>query len=209
MIVYGTSVSPFVRKVLVFLAEKGLSAEHRPVGFHDPSPAFKAASPTGKIPGFSDGSYNLADSSAICQYLERKHPQPPLYPHTAEELGRAIWFDEYADTVIFGAFGKVFFNLFVVPRLHGREGDMQIVKRALEEEAPPVLAYLESQITGPFLVGDQLSIAGLAVASPFVNMRIVKHPVDPVAYPKLAGYVDAILARPSFAAAKDARPASS
>ncbi len=207
MIVYGTSVSPFVRKVLAFIAEKGLAAEHRPVNFHDPSPAFQAASPTGKIPGFSDGAYNLADSSAICQYLERKHPEPALYPQSAEDLGRAIWFDEYADTIVFGAFGKIFFNLFVVPRLYGKDGDMEIVSRAFEEDVPKVLTYLESQISGPFLVGDSLSIADLAVASPFVNMRIVKRPVDPGAYPRLAAYVDAILARPSFVGAKDVRAA--
>jgi len=203
MVVYGTSVSPFVRKVLAFIAEKGLTAEHKPVGFNHPSPEFKAASPTGKIPGFSDGAYNLADSSAICQYLERKHPQNPLYPEGAEDLGRAIWFDEYADTIVFGCFGKVFFNLFVMPRLYGKDGDMELVERTMSEEAPIVLAYLESQITGEFLVGGKLSIADLAVASPFVNMAMVKRPVSAAAYPKLAAYVAGILARPSFVGARD------
>ncbi len=208
MIVYGTSVSPFVRKVLAFMAEKGIAADHRPVNFNHPSAEFRAASPTGKIPGFSDGDYNLADSSAICHYLERKHPTPPLFPQSAEDYGRAVWFDEYADTVMFACLGKVFFNLFVMPKLYGKEGDLEAVERAWTEEAPAVMAYLESQIAGEFLVGGQLSIADLAVASPFVNMKMVGRHLDAAAYPKLAGYVEAILARPSFKGARDPRAAA-
>ena len=208
MIVYGSSLSPFVRKVLAFVAEKGLTAEHKPVGFHDPSPEFKAASPTGKIPGFCDGAYNLADSSAICHYLERKHPQPALFPQSAEDYGRAVWFDEYADTIVFSCFGKVFFNLFVMPKVYGKEGDMEVVERAWTEEAPGIMGYLESQVSGEFLVGGQVTIADLAVASPFANMRLVGRHMDAVAYPKLAAYVDRMLARPSFLAARDVRAAA-
>ena len=37
-------------------------------------------SPTGLIPAVSDGDFTLADSAAICAYLERLHPDHPLYP---------------------------------------------------------------------------------------------------------------------------------
>src|SRR5689334_9996162 len=113
MIVYGSSLSPFVRKTLAFIGEKGLAAEHRIVNFQDASPEFRACSPLGKIPGFADGGFRLADSSAICHYLERKYPSPALFPAGAEDYGRMVWFDEFSDTVLFAAAGKVFFNLFV------------------------------------------------------------------------------------------------
>lgn len=65
MIVYGTGYSPYVRKVLVSLAEKGIAYEHRPVMFHAPDADFQAASPLGKIPAIEDDGFRLADSSAI------------------------------------------------------------------------------------------------------------------------------------------------
>src|ERR1700737_4564099 len=115
MIIYGSSLSPFVRKTLFFIGEKGLAVEHVPLRPHDPLPDFRACSPLGKIPGFADGSFRLSDSSAICHYLERKHPSPPLLPAAAEDYGRTLWFEEFNDTVLVPSAGKVFFNLFVKP----------------------------------------------------------------------------------------------
>ena len=52
MIIYGSLVSPFVRKVLAYLGEKGIDFELKGVGIGDPDPGFQAASPLGKMPGF-------------------------------------------------------------------------------------------------------------------------------------------------------------
>lgn len=48
MILYGAAVSPFVRKVLAYAAEKGLPIELVPVGIGDPNPDFRACSPLPK-----------------------------------------------------------------------------------------------------------------------------------------------------------------
>ena len=80
MILYGSSLSPFVRKVLAYAGEKGIELDSQPVGPGDPNPDFRAASPFGKMPGFADGDYRLGDSSAIIHYLEAKYPEPALIP---------------------------------------------------------------------------------------------------------------------------------
>src|SRR5690606_6204379 len=98
MILFGASISPFVRKVLMCANEKGLTFELRPVSPHVDDPAFRAASPLGKIPALQDGDYTLADSSAIIHYLDAKYPANPVIPLDARARGKAIWFEEYADT---------------------------------------------------------------------------------------------------------------
>jgi glutathione S-transferase len=198
MIVYGSSLSPFVRKTLTFIGEKGLAAEHIPLRPHDPLPAFRATSPLGKIPGFADGDYKLSDSSAICHYLERKHPNPPLFPASAEDLGRMLWFEEFSDTVLVPAAGKVFFQLRVRSVVLKEEPDMAIVDQALTKDLPPLLDYLEKQIDGPFLVGGKLSLADIAVHCSFVNLKLAGHPLDATRWPRLGGYLAALLARPAF-----------
>jgi glutathione S-transferase len=65
MILYGSSLSPFARKVLAYAGEKGIELELQPTGFPNHSPEYLEASPFRKMPAFRDGDYTLADSSAI------------------------------------------------------------------------------------------------------------------------------------------------
>ena len=201
MIVYGSSLSPFVRKVLVIAAEKGLEVENQVFGPGvPPTPAFLEASPFGKIPALRDGGYTLADSTAIAVYLDAKHPEPKLIPDEPEARGRVIWFDEFADTVAMPPKLKVFFNRVVAP-LIGRPADEEAARQAETDELPAIFAYLERTVPASgFLVEDRFTLADIAVASPFVNLRHGRSPVDAQSYPRLTAYLAAIHARPSFAA---------
>ena len=201
MILYGSSLSPYVRKVLAFAAEKGVELEVQPVTPGDPDPDFRLASPFGKMPGFRDGDYALPDSSAIVHYLEAKFPQPALIPAEAEARGKTIWFEEFADTILVSCGARIFFNLIVAPRFLGKPGDPEAARQAELNDLPPILDYLERTVPGDdgYLVGDRLTLADIAVAGPFANFRHTNTQVDPDRYPRTVAYVERILARPSFA----------
>jgi glutathione S-transferase len=202
MILYGSSLSPFVRKTLAFAAEKGIELELRPTGKApgQPSEEFIEASPLRKMPALRDGDYTLADSSAIIQFLEAKFPDPALIPSEPGLRGKTIWFEEFADTVACAAVGKIFFNRIVLPRFLGREGDLEAAAACERADLPPMLDYLEKVVPadGGFLVGDRLTLADIAVASPFANFQHCDVKVDPDCYPRTLAYVQRILARPSF-----------
>ena len=201
MILYGSSLSPYVRKVLAFAAEKGVELEVQPVTPGDPNPDFRLASPFGKMPGFRDGDYALPDSSAIVHYLEAKFPQPALIPAEAEARGKTIWFEEFADTILVSCGARIFFNLIVAPRFLGKPGDPEAARQAELNDLPPILDYLERTLPGDdgYLVSDRLTLADIAVAGPFANFRHTNTQVDPDRYPRTVAYVERILARPSFA----------
>jgi glutathione S-transferase len=201
MIVYGSSVSPFVRKVLAALFEKGIAFEHRPVAPHAGEPDFRTASPTGKIPAIDDGGFRLADSSAILHYIEAQHPEPALVPADGRARARAWWFDEYADTECVPRMTIPFRERFLKPRVLKVEGDEALAQRTIDEALPPLFDYLDAQIAGPYLVGEAFSVADIAVAAPFHNLRIVKVAPDAERWPRLASWVAATLERPSFVAA--------
>ncbi len=201
MIIYGSTLSPFVRKVVAFSAEKSLDVEVRAVGIGDRDPAFRAASPFGKMPAIDDDGFTLSDSSAICHYLEAKHPDPMLIPADPETRGRTIWYEEFADTILFACGAAIFFNRIVAPRFLGRDGDCAAADKAERETLPPLLDYLEGVVpANGFLVGEALTLADLAVASPFANLAHCGVVIDADRYPKLVRYCATILARPSFAA---------
>ena len=199
MKLYGAPVSPFVRKVLAFAAEKALPLELVPIGLGDQNPDFLACSPFRKMPGFTDGEFSISDSTAIVTYLDAKYPESALIPADAEGRARVVWFDEFADTILTSAAGAMFFNRIVSPKFVGKPGDDAAAAKG-EADMAPLCAYLEDVIRpSGHLVGDSLTLADIAVASPFVNAAHAGYLPDAAAYPKLTGYLSAIHARPSFA----------
>lgn len=203
MILLGASVSPFVRKVLVVAAEKGVKLDNRPINpTTSTDPQFLAASPFRKIPVLVDGDFSLPDSTAIITYLDGLHPQPPIYPTAPRDRARAIWFEEMADTILFPAGQRIFFNRVVAPKFLGRNGDLTAAQEAQDTLLPPVYAYLESAAPADgFLVGNALSIADITVASMLVNMTYCSAAPAAAKYPKLAAFLARMMARPAFAAA--------
>lgn len=201
MILYGSSLSPFVRKVLAYAGEKGIEIELQPTGFPNHSPEYLEASPFRKMPALRDGDYTLADSSAIIHYLEAKFPEPALIPADPQLRGKTIWYEEFADTMACACVGKIFMNRIVLPRFMGRPGDEEVAAACERDELPPLLDHLEKTVPGEggYLVGESLTLADIAVASPFVNFRHTDTKVDAERYPRTLAYVGRILARPSFA----------
>ena len=205
MIVYGSTISPFVRKVVAFAAEKGIAVEVKPSGMGRGGPDFEEASPFRKMPalrdpGADDGrDFTISDSTAIVTYLEARHPEPNLIPTEARARARAIWYEEFGDTMVMAAGGKMFFNRLVAPTFLKREGDHAVADAAERDELPPIMDYLErvAPDAGGFLLEDRLTLADIAVASPFANLSYIG--VEIGRWPRAAAYVGSILARPSFA----------
>ena len=199
MIIYGSSLSPFVRKTMVFATEKGLDYELVP-NFPNPPPEFLQASPFGKMPGFKDGDFLISDSTAIITYLDAIKPEPNLIPTEPKARARTIWYEEYGDTIVAACVGKVFFNRIVAPRFFGRPGDLAAADEAQQTEFPKLVDYLEKVVPASgYLVEDRFTLADIAVASPFANLKHGGCPVDAKTHPKSAAYLAQILARPSFA----------
>lgn len=206
MILYGSTLSPFVRKVMAFAAEKGVALDLQPGGLGRGGEEFAAASPFGKIPalrvpGADDGKdFCLADSTAIITYLEACFPSPDLIPAGPMARGRAIWFDEFADTIFFAVAAKIFANRVLRPKLLKTAFDESVADAAEADELPPLFDYLE-QVIPPsgFLIEDRITLADIAVCSPFANLGHGGVSVDAARWPRTAAYVAAILARPSFA----------
>jgi glutathione S-transferase len=201
-IVHGVSPSPFVRKVRVFLAEKGIDYELDPVPPFPPAnatPEFRRLSPLGKIPVWQDGDFALPDSSVICAYLERIHPEPALYPSEPKAYGRALWFEEYADTALSEALGTVFFQRVINPRVFKQDPDQDLVKEQLTSAIPPFFDYLEEQLSGgESILEGGLSIADISLCTQIQQLRHAGETIDAARWPKLARWSDAVLSRASF-----------
>ena len=205
LILHGTVVSPFVRKVRVFCLEKGIALETSELTPAEHGAQLRAMSPLGQIPILEESGRFLPDSSVICLYLERLHPRPPLLPEEPCDHGRALFLDEWADTAAPEAFHPALVERLIAPRLLGREPDEARVTRAREGAAPALLDWLERQVDGPgALAGGRFGLADCALGAQLQSFALAGEAIDPNRWPRVRAYSDAILARPSFRAMEEA-----
>ena len=199
MKIYGFPLSPFVRKVVVAVKEKGLDAELVPSNPGQPDEEFLSVSPLGKIPAFRDGDFSLADSTAIVTYLDARYPDPALLPAAPEARGRAIWFEEVADTVLTPAGAPIVLNRFLRPRIFGTDGD-EAAALAAEDAIGKPLGYLEGAVGDEWLDGA-FSVGDIAVASTIRTLGYTGWKLDAAAYPRLTAWYGRVTARDGWKAA--------
>jgi glutathione S-transferase len=96
--------------------------------------------------------------------------------------------------------GKMFFNRVVAPVFLKRDGDLEMASAAERNEWPPIIDYLESVLPAEgYLVGGEISLADIAVASPLANLSYAGVSVNSEQHPRTRAFAERILARPSFA----------
>ncbi len=198
MKLYGALLSPFVRKAAVVLEEKGLEWE---LVMHSPgsdNSDFLEASPFGKIPALRDGDYTLADSSAIAIYLDAKYPSPAVLPAEPAARGKAMWFDEFADTIYAASGLKILFNRLVGPKLLKLPSDEAIAVQG-EAELPRILDYLEGAAPAQGWLNGEFSLGDISVASMLKSMSYVGYGPDSARYPATAAWYGRVAARPAWA----------
>ena len=204
MIIHGARPSPFVRKVIVFAAEKGIAAEVQPAGFGRGGEGFLKGSPFGKIPALEDGDFLLCDSTAIITYMDALKPGEEMIPVEPKARARTIWYEEFGDTIVQAAGSNIFFNR-VVARFVKMTPDLAAADKAEAEEMPKLYDYLESVLPeSGWLIEDRFTLADLAVACPIINVAYASDGLEPARWPRTSAWLAAVKARPSVAAALEA-----
>ena len=207
--IHGAPTSPFVRKARIVLAEKGVPHELVPLNPFDKTPELLRLNPLGRIPILEEADgFTLAESSVICDYLERRHPDPPLYPSDARERARALWIESYVSARLVETVGPVFGMAVIEPALSGSPPDRAAIDGHVADTFPGALDYLEEQAPdGDVIVGSDFGIADVAVVSAVRMLEMAGASIDASRWPRFARYTSVLLQRKSVrdcAAAEDA-----
>jgi glutathione S-transferase len=136
-------------------------------------PDYLAINPFGKVPGIVDGEFKLFESGAILLYLAEKH-------------GKVSTLDDKAQLAQWVLFAN------------STLGNGLFIEANREKEAPRLLPPLNEILSEqPFMMGDQFSVADVAVASllGFATMMIGMDFQD---YPAIADYLKRIAERPAY-----------
>jgi glutathione S-transferase len=170
-IVHGHPQSPYVRAVVLTLAEKGKAATIHPIG----AAGLKAEPhlslhPFGKIPVLQHDGFTLYETQAILRHLDRLLPTPKLTPEKLREAARMDQVMGITDQYLMEGVNRVIsYERIVKPMLMGLPPDLDAIKRAMPR-ARVVFAVLDAMLDSQaHFAGDALSLADLMVL-PHIDM---------------------------------------
>jgi len=202
LVLYDNPISSNALKARFLLAELGLSYERTTVPFDLPRPEwYTALNPVGGIPTLDDDGVVVAESHAILRYLAGREARDDLYPTGLRDRAAVdVFLDRWAIT-----FRPAFFRyesaaLGFVPGRGMLGGDPRLEELpGILDRIAPLLELLNSLIDPSGCALGRFTIADAAAAP--ILFRTTKTGLGLDAYPNLARWREALLARPAFAAA--------
>lgn len=189
--------SPYARKVRIALAEKGLAFELVTEVPWDADASAPAHNPLGKIPVLIlDDGEAVFESSFILEWLEAKHPEPPLLPSDVDGRLAARRLEVIAD----GVCDATVLTLFERMRGEGCSAPWLARQRRKIEAGTAALARAVAP-GARFALGDAFGLADIAIGSTLGYLELRLPDFDwKTAHPALADWFERISLRPSFAA---------
>lgn len=218
--------SAFCEKVRLILAWKGLDYNVVEVVPGLGQLALFRLSGQRQVPVLVDGEEVIADSTAIALHLEQRHPTPPLLPAEPRARARVLLLDDWADTALAAGARLALLQAAVAdPVLRSAllpeaapaplRGLFSALPAQLlspvgdairEVMAPSEAAQLQRNLealvqmlaVAPYLEGERLSLADLAVAAQLSLLNFPACSGEPLAGRGVDGIADNPLLAPLF-----------
>jgi maleylpyruvate isomerase len=199
MILYDYFRSSAAYRVRIALNLKGLAAEHRFVHLRrgeQRDAAYLELNPQGLVPTLVIGHRRLTQSLAIIEYLEEKHPNPPLLPPGPEDCA---WVRSIALAIACDI--HPLDNLRVLKYLESPLGLDQAARDEwyrhwIREGFAAIEKQLAERGETRFCFGDAPGLADVCLVPQVANSRRLSIPLD--AYPRIRAVDAACLALPEF-----------
>jgi glutathione S-transferase len=203
MKIYNSSLAPNPRRLRIFVAEKGLKIPTEEVDIftgQNRTPAMLAKNPAGGLPFIElDDGTHLAESVAICRYLEGLHPEPNLMGKDNREQAFIEMWNRRMELNLFAVAARAFqhtnelFKARIKQFPEYGETQRETVKQQLQ--------WLDAQIGNkPFIAGDRFTIADItALVAVDFAAQAAGVSADP-ALKNLARWHQSVSSRPSASA---------
>ncbi len=200
MRLYNSNLAPNPRRVRIFLAEKGVAIPTVDVDLarmEHKSEAFSALNPFQRIPALElDDGTVIAESVAICRYIEELHPDPPLFGVGALERAMVEMWQRRLELSLLLPVVQAFRHS--PPAMKAMETPQ--IEEWAEANKPRALEAMarvdEALGERPFIAGERFGIADITglVALDFAKAARIAIPEE---LARLRRWRDALAARPS------------
>lgn len=191
--------APNPRRVRIFAAEKGIELPTREVSIpkrEQKSPEFLKVNPRGQTPALQlDDGTVIAESVAICRYLEALHPEPNLFGSSPEEIGLVEMWNRRVEMIAMAPVGAVWVHTHrFTAALPGRNEAWGEANRATVGKA--FAFFDEALVTREFLAGERFTMADILLLTTVDFAAFAGCPAGEE-HTNLAGWHQRVSARPS------------
>jgi glutathione S-transferase len=164
MKLYDAKSAPNPRRVRVFVAEKGMTIPTVEVdlnGRENHTPAFREKNPLGGVPVLElDDGTCIAESVAICRYLEGIQPEPPLMGTDPKDRAVVEMWQRRMELEIFQPIANVFVHTH--EWFKGRRPQVPEYGEACRTHVLARLRWLDEVLaTRPYVAGERYTIADI------------------------------------------------
>ena len=198
MRLYSGPLSLFTGKVRIALDEKGLDYElvsvpfSRSAGYEPKHPEVVRLNPKRQVPVLVDGDLALYDSTLILEYLEDRHPTPPLLPPDPAARARCRQLEGAADEILFPRVFDLIQEVFYKGEPARDDARIASARAAIADH----YAELERRLDGGSYLAGDYSIADIGY---FMTVTFAANLGAPLgaAQPRLRAWYERVLARPA------------
>ena len=188
----------------MFMAEKGLDIEHANIdlpGGENRKPDYLAKNPHGTTPALElDSGDVLAEITAICEYIDELHPDPPLIGTTPEQRAVTRMWVRRIDLNIVEPMANGFRYAEGLGMFKDRVRCIPQAAADLKTAAQEKLTWLDDLIAGhTWIAGDRFTLADILLYCFLVFGTQVGQPLNPD-NKNIAAWLERVKARPSVAA---------
>jgi glutathione S-transferase len=194
--------APNPRRVRIFAAEKGIALPSRELSIparEHKSPEFLALNPRGQTPALQlDDGTVIAESVAICRYLEGLYPEPPLFGTGAKAQALVEMWNRRVEMVLMPPVGAVWVHTHkFTERLPGRITEWGESNRPRIHDA---MRFFDETLAGrAFLAADHFTISDILLLTTIDFSTFIGMPM-PDDFANLRAWHARVSARPSAAA---------
>lgn len=194
--------APNPRRVRIFAAEKGIALPTRDLSIparEHKSDEFLALNPRGQVPALQlDDGTVIAESVAICRYLEGLQPEPPLFGRDPLEMAQVEMWSRRAEQVLGGSVSAVWVHTHpFTARLPGRNAEWGEANRPRVDEA---MRFFDVALGArDFLAADHFTNADILLLTTIDFAGFIGIPI-PDELSSLRAWHARVSARPSAAA---------
>jgi glutathione S-transferase len=202
MKLYTYSGAPNPRRVHIYLAEKGIDLPFEEVDIMKRANRTEAfidrVNSMGGLPVLElDDGTHIAESIAICRYLEAANPQPSLFGTTAKEQGLVEMWIRRIELNLMVPVGMVW--------VHGSPLTRRVMKNQIAEVAEQnrvlvghYFSFLDRHLRGqPFLAGERFTMPDIVALTTLDFAAQLNGLPHPPKLENLSRWYDAVSSRPS------------
>ena len=201
MKIYSSPVAPSPRKVIIFIAEKGIEnvqVENLDLGkLEHKTPEYKKIAPNSRVPALElDSGEIILETTAICRYLECIYPEPNMFGSNPIEIAQIeMWYSRVSFELMMPLMHGFRHTHPHMSQLENQNNEFGIAQRELAKKS---LKHYDELLAGKdFIACGKFTYADIQMATS-LQFLVRLNKIDIADYSNLDSYINNIAARPSF-----------